>query len=352
MMKGVEFANPENLKEVTERQMAKIIKSDRSNNDASQAARKEMDKLPMAQRNDCKQTLKRLLKHNTEAHESAAKAGKELMALLEYLPISIWLEVADATTRLLVYVQEPEVVEIVRESQAVVEKKRPLEGEIAIHTIVIEQNLSNMVNLKEEWGYQKDDVGRKTVAAIVYKYLKEVMFPQAHVTTTYLAEKFAAKESMLHKYIVGMKYKGGGASGTMNKVSEDWTRTQQEENRDANVEEARELDLTREELPMMKGTEKKLGRKRDVTEIRGELSKPKKKRQRNEDDDDEEEDEDRQGAGKAPVTKRNCHQKLEKWERNGRKSAETWSHLENSHMNQELKQNRKYGAKNNTRNND
>ena len=42
-----------------------------------------------------------------EAHESAAKAGKELMALLEYFPISVWLEVADATTRPLVYVQVP-----------------------------------------------------------------------------------------------------------------------------------------------------------------------------------------------------------------------------------------------------
>ena len=44
MMKGVEFTDPENLKEVTERQTAKIIKSDRSNKDASQAARREMDK--------------------------------------------------------------------------------------------------------------------------------------------------------------------------------------------------------------------------------------------------------------------------------------------------------------------
>ena len=105
--------------------------------------------------------LKRLVKYNTEAHESAAKAGKELMGLLEYFPISAWLQVADTTTRPLVYVQVPEVVEIVKEAQVVIDKKKLKEGESPIKEIVMEQNLSDMVNLKHVWGYGKDDVRKK-----------------------------------------------------------------------------------------------------------------------------------------------------------------------------------------------
>ena len=46
--------------------------------------------------------LKRLVKHNTEAHESTAKVGRELMGLLEHFPISSWLQVADAMKRPLI----------------------------------------------------------------------------------------------------------------------------------------------------------------------------------------------------------------------------------------------------------
>ena len=56
--------------------------------------------------------------------KSAAKAGKELMALLEYFPISAWLQVADVMTRPLIYVQVPDVVEIVKQVQAVIDKKK------------------------------------------------------------------------------------------------------------------------------------------------------------------------------------------------------------------------------------
>ena len=145
------------------------------------------------------------------------------MALLEYFLISTWLQVADVATRPLVYVQVPEVVEIVREAQAVIDRKKPREGETVIHEIVIKQNLLDMRNLKQEWGYGKDDIGKKTVAAIIYKYLKEQMFPKAHVTTAYLAEKFDSESSTLHKYVVGMKYKGGAPLGTSYKASEDWS---------------------------------------------------------------------------------------------------------------------------------
>ena len=128
MLKGVEFADNDDLKEANERKTMNIIKSDRSNKDAMQVAWEVLDKLLTVQRNDCKQMLKRLIKNNTKAHESAAKAGKELMGLLEYFPISTWLKVADVTTRPLVYVQVPEVVEIVKEAQVVIDRKKPRGG--------------------------------------------------------------------------------------------------------------------------------------------------------------------------------------------------------------------------------
>ena len=224
MLSGVEFADRNDMKEANTRHNVNIVTSDRSNKDAGQVARSTIDNLPTAQRNDCKQILRWLIKHNTEAHESAAKAGGELMALLEYFPISAWLQVADATTRPLVYVQVPEVVEIVKQAQAVIDKKKPKEGESPIKEIVEEQNLPDMMLLRHVWGYGKDDVGKKTITAIIYKYLKERMFLKEHVTTTFLSMKFATTSSTLHKYIVGMKYKGGAPPGKYRYDKSEWTR--------------------------------------------------------------------------------------------------------------------------------
>ena len=214
MLSGVEFADRNDLKEAITKRNANIVTSDRSNKDAGQVTRAVLDKLLTAQKNDCKQMLKRLVKHNTDAHESAAKVGRELMRLLDYFLISSWLQVADVTTRPLVYVQVPEVVEIVKEAQQVIDKKKPKEGESPIDEIVVEQNLPDMMLLKHVWGYDRDNIGKKTVSTIIYKYLKEQMFPKAHVTTTFLSVKFATTSSTLHKYIVGMKYRGGVPPGT------------------------------------------------------------------------------------------------------------------------------------------
>ena len=92
--------------------------------------------------------LKNLVKYNTEAYKSAVKAGKKLMGLLDYLPLSVWLEVVDTMTRPLVFVQVPEVVEIINEAQAQVDKTKPMEGEVPVEDIIVEQNLPNMSNLK------------------------------------------------------------------------------------------------------------------------------------------------------------------------------------------------------------
>ena len=116
MLSGVEFVDRNDMKEANTKCNANIMMSDRSNKDLGQIARSTIDPLPVAQRNDCKQILRCLIKHNTEAHKSAAKAGKELMALLDYFPISTWLQVvAKVTTRPLIYVQMPEVVKIVKQ---------------------------------------------------------------------------------------------------------------------------------------------------------------------------------------------------------------------------------------------
>ena len=132
---------------------------------------------------------------------------------MEYFPILAWLQVADAMTRPLVYIQVLEVVEIVKQVQVVTDKKKPKEGESPIKEIVEEQNLPDMMLLRHVWGYGKDDVGKKTVVAIIYKYLKERMFLKKHVTTAFLSTKFATTSSTLHKNIVGMKYKGWAPPG-------------------------------------------------------------------------------------------------------------------------------------------
>ena len=87
MLSGVEFADRNDRKEANMRRNTNMVTLDRSNKDAGQLVQTTLDSLPTAQRNDCKQLLRHLIKHNTEAHESAAKAGRELMALLDYFPI-------------------------------------------------------------------------------------------------------------------------------------------------------------------------------------------------------------------------------------------------------------------------
>ena len=187
-------------------------------------------------------------------------------------------------TRPLIYVQVPEVVEIVKQAQAVIDKKKPKEGESPIKEIVEEQNLPDMMQLRHVWGYTEEDVGKKTVAAIIYKYLKERMFPKEHVMTTFLSRKFATIGSTLHKYIVRMKYKGGAPPGKYRyKESEEWTKKQQEADTNKG---ATGTSATSQEKPKGKGVGKKSGKKRDAAEIREETSKPRRKRKDVDDDDD------------------------------------------------------------------
>ena len=158
-----------------------------------------------------------------------------------------------------------------------------------------------MMLLRHVWGYGKDDVGKKTIAAIIYKYLKERMFLKEHVSTAFLSTKFATTSSTLHKYIVGMKYKGGAPPGKYRyEESEEWTRKQTEE--DANKGASGSGTITSQEKPKGKGVGKKSGKKRVAAEICEETSKPKKKRTQVQDDDEEDKDHDR--PLKAPVMAR------------------------------------------------
>ena len=185
---GVKFADRNNLKEANTKHSSNIVTSDRSGKDAGQIAREILDNVPTAQKNDCKHILRRLIKHNTEAHESAMKAGKELVALLDYFPLSAWLQVAETTTRPLIYVQVREVVKMVKQAQDVIDKKKPKEGEAPIDEIIMEQNVPDMLQLKNIWGYGREDIGKKTVSAIIYKYLMERMIPKQHAPTNFLSK--------------------------------------------------------------------------------------------------------------------------------------------------------------------
>ena len=135
--------------------------------------------------------------------------------------------------------------------------------------------------------------------------------------------KFATTSSTLHKYIVGMKYKGGAPPGKYRyEESEEWTRKRTEE--DANKGASGSGTTMSQEKLKGKGVGKKSGKKRDAAEIREETSKPKKKRKQVDDDNDDDEpgtskpkkkrrevdnndnkeDKDRDRPLKAPVTAR------------------------------------------------
>ena len=53
-----------------------------------------------------------------------------------------------------------------------------------------------MAHLCHVWGYDGDDIGKKTVSAIIYKYLKQQMFLKAHVPTAFLSVKFMMTSSI------------------------------------------------------------------------------------------------------------------------------------------------------------
>ena len=107
-MKGI-LTDQNDLKEANTKRKSNLVTSDQTNKDAQLIVQRTLKTLQQAEHMDMKQILKRLMKHVTESHKSAAKAGKELMGLLEYQPLHVWLQVADVTMRPLVYIQIPEV---------------------------------------------------------------------------------------------------------------------------------------------------------------------------------------------------------------------------------------------------
>ena len=86
---GVRFADRNHLKEAATKHSSNIVTSDRSGKDAGQVTREILDKLPIAQKNDCKQILKRLVKLNMEAHESAVKAARNWKHFLIIFPFQL-----------------------------------------------------------------------------------------------------------------------------------------------------------------------------------------------------------------------------------------------------------------------
>ena len=127
------------------------------------------------------------------------------------------------------------------------------------------------------------------------------MFRKWHITTAFLSVKFATISSTLHKYVVGMKYKGGAPPGMSYKSSEDWLRKQQEDpdvNRGVSGS-----GLSAAELPRVKGAGKETGKKRDVAEIWEDSSKP-SKRKRDTQDDEDDDDDDGGKPHRAPVMRK------------------------------------------------
>ena len=187
--------------------------------------------------------------------------------------------------------------------QDVIDKKKLKEGESPIDEINAEQNLPDMMQLRHVWGYGREDIGKKMVSAIIYKYLMERMMLKQHVPMHFLSKRFATTKSTLHKYIVGTKYKGGAQMGKYKpSESKEWTHKQKDCD-DVNKGASRS-GVTTMDKPKGKGVGKRSGKSRDVAEIQEDTSKPKKKRRVVDDDNDEEdkEEEDPNRAQKEPVT--------------------------------------------------
>ena len=261
--------------------------------DVTKAAQ-HLKSLPTLTKNDAVKLLADLYENQARAHEYAAASCRKLKELHRILPFETFLRVADGAVRPLVIMHIPKTEEIVSKLRTAAEKSsRKTTGATTVIEVMEKRNLPQ---LKKDWTMTDVDKPKKMIACIVFKYVRDAMFPTDTTPTHQVVKEFDVVQTTIHRHMYGKKYPGGGQvlkkmqkrdmkllQGIRRRVGESTSGTvKAAKARTEKVEEVKDTSTSKG-----KGGGKSSTTKRSAEEIRGDSTaegeKVKRKRKKEED---------------------------------------------------------------------
>ena len=175
--------------------------------DVTKAAQ-HLKSLPTLLKNDAVKLLADLYENQARAHKYAAASCRKLKELHKILPFEMFLRVADGAVRPLVIMHIPKTEEIVSKLRTAAEKSsRKATGATTVIEVMEKRNLPQ---LKKDWTMTDVDKPKKMIACIVFKYVRDAMFPTDTTPTHQVVKEFNVVQTTVHHHMYGKKYPGGG----------------------------------------------------------------------------------------------------------------------------------------------
>ena len=185
-----------------------VIQGPMLNEDEVTTAAKHLKSLPTLLKNDAVKLLADLYENQARAHEYAAASCRKLKELHRILPFETFLRVADGAVRPLVIMHIPKTEEIVSKLRTTAERSsRKTTGASTVIEVMEQRNLPQ---LKKDWTMTDVDKPKKMIACIVFKYVRDAMFPTDTTPTHQVVKKFNVIQTTIHRHMYGKKYPGGG----------------------------------------------------------------------------------------------------------------------------------------------
>ena len=280
-----------------------------SEDQVTEAARLLKSLEPMM-RNDACKLLADLYENQARAHEHAAASCRILKQLHRTLPFDVFLRIADGAVRPLVLMQIPQTEAVVTKLKEAAEASRKKTTGMTLVTEVMEKR--NLPQLHRDWTMSDVDKPKKMVACIIFKFVRDAMFPTDPTPTHMVVKEFGVKQTTIHRHMYGKRYPGGGQvldqmKDRDAKLMVDLGRRVEESTSGATKAKKPRTETIQEDTSTSKSTKKGKGggktssRKRTAEEIRDESTAEEQKRKRQEKAVEREEEEDPDMPTKAEI---------------------------------------------------
>ena len=282
-----------------------VIQGPALSEDQITEAAKLLKSLEPMMRNDACKLLADLYENQARAHEHAAASCRILKQLHRTLPFDIFLRIADGAVRPLVLMQIPQTEAVVAKLKEAAEASRKKTTGITLVTEVMEKR--NLPQSRKDWTMSDVDKPKKMVACIIFKFVRDAMFPTDPTPTHMVVKEFGVKQTTIHRHMYGKRYPGGGQvldqmkdrdaklmEGLGRRVEESTSgATKVKKPRTETVQEVEDTS-TSKSTKKGKGGGKTSSRKRTAEEIRDESTAEgeKAKRQRKKEEEEKEFDAD------------------------------------------------------------
>ena len=185
-----------------------VIQGPMLNEDDVTTAAKHLKSLPTLLKNDAVKLLADLYENQARAHEYAAASCRKLKELHKILPFETFLRIADGAVRPLVIMHIPKTEEIVSKLRTTAEKSSRKTTGASTVIEVMEKRI--LPQLKKDWTMTDVDKPKKMIACIVFKYVRDAMFPTDTTPTHQVVKEFNVVQTTVHRHMYGKKYPGGG----------------------------------------------------------------------------------------------------------------------------------------------